>query len=97
MELSFLPGDLRLRKTTDGIFVISIKSEEVFSTKAEKKALTEYHRIREDMERQFPPTPLSSEQKTELLLRYIATNFHSNTFKPPKKEKKAPGSTRTFG
>jgi hypothetical protein len=97
MQLTFLPGELCLKKSDDGMFVISLHNEEVFRTKMEKKALTEYNRIRKDMEQQFPPTPISQQQKTELLLRYIATNFHSNTFKPPKKEKKAPGSTRTWG
>lgn len=97
MQLSFLPGELYLKKGPDGTFTVTIQGNEVLTTKVEKKALAEYNRIREDMEKQFPPTPISPERKTQLLLNYFATNFHANTFKPPKKEKKAPGSTRTFG
>lgn len=97
MELSFVPGQLYLRKRPDGTFTVTIGAEEVFRGKNEKKALAEYNRIRKDMEHRFPPTPLSPQERGEMLLRYLATDFHANTFKPPKKERKAPGSTRTFG
>jgi hypothetical protein len=97
MEISFLPGELCLKKASDGTFTITIASEQVFSGKNEKKALTEYNRIRKDMEEKFPPIPLTPQQRTEMLMRYLGSNFHANTFKPSNKDKKPRGSTRTFG
>jgi hypothetical protein len=73
--------------------------EEVFSTRTEKKAIAEFNKIRREMEPMFPPTELTPEEKTRLLLKCIAESrvgLDHNSFRPEEKKKKS-GSTRTFG
>jgi hypothetical protein len=99
MNLSFLPGELKLEKLQDGSYVITVRGEEVFSTRMEKKAITEFNKIRREMEAMFPPTELTREEKTKLLLQYIGdrrVGLDHNSFRPEEKKKKS-GSTRTFG
>lgn len=99
MNLSFLPGELHLNKQDDGLYVITVRGEEVFATRVEKKAITAFNKIRREMESIFPPTELTPEEKTKLLLKYIADSrlgLDHNSFRPEEKKKKS-GSTRTFG
>ncbi|HEX8174635.1 MAG TPA: hypothetical protein VF543_05910 [Pyrinomonadaceae bacterium] len=97
MKLSFFPGDLHLTKTQDGSYVITIKGEEVFNGRNEKKAIAEFNKIRKDMETLYPARELSVEEKTAALMRYIGQSLGV-----PKESKKpgrkyTPGSTNTFG
>lgn len=99
MKLSFFPGELYLTKQQNGLYVITVRGEEVFSTRAEKKALAQFNKIRGEMESLFPPTELTPEEKTKLLLKYVAerkVGLDHNSFRPEEKKKKS-GSTRTFG
>lgn len=99
MNLSFLPGELHLIKQQDGTYVITVRGEEIFTTRAEKKAVSEFNRIRRQMESQFPARVLSPEEKTKTLLKYInesRVGLDHNSFRPQEKKKKT-GSTRTFG
>jgi hypothetical protein len=98
MELNFIPGELKLEKQRDGDYVVTIKGEEVFRGKVEKKALAEYNRIRKQMEQEFPPHELTPEQKRKALERMIADIKYTqvrNESKKPIKDKIA--KTRTFG
>ena len=96
MYLSFVPAELYLRKTDDGAFVVTMKSQEVFRTTSSKKALTKFNELRRQLEAQFPTREFTAEEKAELLQKHIAeTIVGQNTHRPRKKLK--PGSTRTFG
>lgn len=95
MNLSFLPGQLQLSKQDDGTYLITIRGEEVFKSTNEKKAIAKFNNIRKDMEAQFPPQPLSPEEKSRLLREYISKD-HS-TFKGLPARKYKPGSSNTFG
>ena len=97
MKLSFLPGELCLEKNYAGFYVITIQEQEVFSTRLEKKAISEYNKIRKEMEAQFPAHELSREQKTQLLLNYIAQLPRVSPVAKGRKKKYVPGSTNTFG
>lgn len=97
MKLSFLPGELYLEKNCDGLYLVSIQGQEIFSTRLEKKAISEYNKIRKEMEAQFPAHELSREQKTQLLLNYIAQLPRVSPVAKGRKKKYVPGSTNTFG
>jgi hypothetical protein len=97
MNLSFLPGELHLTKSQDGYYSITIQNEEVFNTRVEKKAIAEYNKIRKEMEVQFPARELSREEKTYLLLQYIAQIPKVSPVAKARKKKYVPGSTNTFG
>jgi hypothetical protein len=98
MELSFLPGELYLKKTSDGTFVITIQGEEIFRGKIEKKALTEYNRIRKDMEEKYPARELTPEEKSEALRKWMMDAKITEVRNSTRKDKpdKIKG-TRTFG
>lgn len=95
MKLTFIPGQLELNKQADGAYLVTIRGEEVFQSKDEKKALAKFNSIRKDMEAQFPPREISVEEKTRLLLNYISTD--QSTFKGLPRRKYKAGSTNTFG
>ncbi len=98
MKLSFLPGDLHLTKENDGTYVVTEKGNELFRTRQEKKAITKFNSIRQQLEAQFPPHKLTLEEKAAALSRslmdYKLVQVRAST-KPPKKDKIR--GTRTFG
>jgi hypothetical protein len=98
MQLSFLPGELYLKKMSDGTYVITIQGEEVFKSKIEKKALTEYNKIRKDMETKYPARELTTEEKSEALRRWVMDSKIVAVRNSTRKDKpdKIKG-TRTFG
>ncbi len=95
MNLSFLPGELQLTKRQDGSYLITVQGIEILNTRHEKKAITEFNKIRKEMESQFPAHELSREEKRYLLLKYIGESQVIPT--TVKKKKYKPGSTNTFG
>ena len=97
MNLSFLPGGLHLEKKQDGSYRVTIQGQEVLNTRSEKKAISEYNKIRKEMESQFPAHELSQEEKTQLLLKYIAQLPRVSPVAKERKKKYVPGSTNTFG
>jgi hypothetical protein len=98
MQLSFFPGELFLKKIADGTFVITIKGEEVFKGKIEKKAITEYNRIRKDMEQKYPARELTPEEKNAALKKWMMDCASREVRNSTRKDKpdKIKG-TRTFG
>lgn len=64
MNLSFLPGELHLSKTTSGDYVIKIQDEEVFTTRNEKKAIIKFNTLRKEMESKFPPHEITPEEES---------------------------------
>lgn len=97
MNLSFLPGQLFLNKEPDGSYVITLKGDEVFRGKMEKKAITKYNKLRAELEQQFPAREMSSEEKAQLLNKHIATDSISHNGDRHQKQRIKSGSTRTFG
>lgn len=97
MRLAFLPGELVLEKIGRD-YVVTIQGEEVFKSAIEKKALTEYNRLRKEMEIRFPATEMTPEQKRkalENLIGEIKFTQVRNSMKKPIEKKIA--KTRTFG
>lgn len=98
MRLSFLPGDLHLTKERDGSYLVTMQGQEVLRTRVEKKALTRFNAVRNELERQFPARELTAEEKRAALAKYLldykAAEVRAST-KPTKKEKVR--GTRTFG
>jgi len=70
MRLSFLPGGLLLVKQGSE-YLITIGDEEVFKSCDEKKALKKFNDVRRRMEKDYPATELTKEQKQEALKRLI--------------------------
>lgn len=97
MNLSFLPGDLHLKKAQDGSYWITVQGKEILRTRSEKKAISEFNKIRKEMESQFPARELSREEKTQLLLKYISESQGVSKFARVRKKKYVPRSTNTFG
>lgn len=98
MNLSFVPGELRLDTDATGEHVITIAGEEVFRSRYDKKAITRYNEIRREMEERFPAHELTPEEKQKSLQRLIGDFKYTavrNSMKTPKKDKI--GKTRTFG
>ena len=98
MRLSFLPGDLHLIREQDGSYLVTMQGEEILRTRIEKKALTRFNAVRNELETQFPARKLTPEEKraalSKYLLDYKAAEVRAST-KPPKKDKVR--GTRTFG
>jgi hypothetical protein len=71
MNLSFIPGDLHLAKRADGIFVVTMRSEEILSTKSQKSALTKFNSLRAKLETEIPRHVPTAEEKAEFLQREV--------------------------
>jgi hypothetical protein len=97
MNLSFLPGELNLKKTKEGSYLITIQGKGILNTTSEKKALAEFNRIRKEMESRFPAHDLSREEKTQLLMKYIGESQGIPKESKKQGRKYTPGSTNTFG
>ena len=96
MKLSFLPGDLHLRKESDE-FVLTLAGEQVLRTKVEKKAVTRFNALRAEMESKYPARDLTPEEKAELLQRAITDGMLGHNSLGGRKKKTTAGGTRTFG
>lgn len=70
MRLCFLPGGLLLTKNGNE-YVIAIEDSEVFRSESQKGALKRFNAIRREMEKKYPATELTKEQKEEALKRLI--------------------------
>lgn len=97
MNLSFLPGDLHLNKSTDGDYVIKIQGEEVFTTRTEKKAIAKFNALRKDMESQFPAHEITPEQKKAILQRMIMHQMMGEVKRDMASPAKKKNKTKTFG
>lgn len=54
MNLSFLPGELRLLQDADGFFVVKMASQEILRTKSRRSALAKFNSLRAELEERFP-------------------------------------------
>lgn len=97
MNLSFLPGDLHLRKADSGEYVVIIDGKEILSTKSQRVALNKFNTLRAELEKRFPARELTKEEKAELLRREIENSLVGDNSLGGRKKKTTAGGTRTFG
>lgn len=97
MNLSFLPGDLRLSKSGDGHYLVTMGGQEILNTKSQRSALAKFNSLRAELERKFPLRPPTAEEKAELLRREINDSLLGHNSLGGRKKKTTAGGTRTFG
>jgi hypothetical protein len=97
MNLSFLPGELRLNKTAAGDYMIKIQGEEVFTTQNEKKAITKFNALRKEMEAKFPPYAITPEEKKAILQRMIMHQMMGEVKRDMASPAEKKNETKTFG
>jgi hypothetical protein len=97
MNLSFLPGELHLSKTTSGDYVIKIQDEEVFTTRNEKKAIIKFNTLRKEMESKFPPHEITPEERKAILQRMIMHQMMGEVKRDMASPAKKKNKTKTFG
>lgn len=97
MNLSFLPADLHLSKSGDGLFVIKMGDREILSTKSRRSALAKFNALRAELEKKFPTREPTPEEKAELLHREINDSLLGHNSLGGRKKKTTAGGTRTFG
>jgi hypothetical protein len=94
--LSFLPAELFLKETEEGVFVVSMRDEELLRTGSSAKAVAKFNDVRRQLESKYPAGELTAQEKAELFQKHLSeTILQQSTYRPRKKLK--PGSTRTFG
>jgi hypothetical protein len=97
MNLSFLPGDLRLSKSVGGHFVVTLAGKEILNTKSQRSALAKFNALRAELEKRFPSRQPTAEEKAELLQREINDSLLGRNSLGGRKKKTTAGGTRTFG
>jgi hypothetical protein len=97
MNLVFLPGDLRLSKSADGLFIVTMCGEEILSTRSQRSAVTKFNALRAELEKKFPRRELTAQEKHELLQREISDSLLGHNSLGGRKKKTTAGGTRTFG
>jgi hypothetical protein len=95
MRLYFAKAELLLEKVAEE-YVLTMAAEELGRFKQEKKAVTEYNRIRRDLEAKLPPTELSEEDRRVLLGKFLADGLVGHNSMRAEIRKK-PAKSRTFG
>lgn len=96
MKLSFVPGELYLAKQPDGLYVVTVRGEEVLKTSSEKAALVKYHQLRKELGGQHPAHEPTSEERAALLRKEIGESLVDENHYAPQALKKGKRSTRTF-
>ena len=71
LNLSFLPGDLRLSKDAQGFFVLTLADREILKTKSQRAASAKYHSLRREIEKMFPAVETTPADKRTLLEREV--------------------------
>lgn len=74
VNLSFLPGDLHLIQSDDGLFILTMAGKKILSTKSEPHALHKFNTLRMELEHRFPAREVSAETKAELLQKEVAAS-----------------------
>jgi hypothetical protein len=97
MNLSFVPGDLHLRKSEKGDFVLTLAGQEIISTKSQRVAVAKFNSLRAELEERFPAREMTAEEKAELLRREIKDSLVGHNSLGGRKKKTSAGGTRTFG
>ena len=97
INLSFLPGDLKLSKSEDGHFVVTMAGREILNTKSQRSALAKFNSLRAELEKKFLSRQPTAEEKAELLKHEINDSLLGHNSLGGRKKKTTAGGTRTFG
>jgi len=97
MNLSFIPGDLHLKKDAHGHFIVTMSGQQVLATKSQRAALARYNALRLDLERKLPMHNPTAAEKAELLQKEINNSLVGHNSLGGRKKKTSAGGTRTFG
>lgn len=97
MNLSFLPGDLHLKKDHSGRFIVTMAGQQILSTKSQRSAVAKFNDLRAELETKFPSRQPTAEEKAELLQREINNSLVGHNSLGGRKKKTTAGGTRTFG
>ena len=83
MKLSFLPAELFLTSTPDGVFVIRCQGEVVFTTRREKAAVKRFNELRSELQGSHPVAEISADEKARLLNKHIGEQLvDDNHYRP---------------
>lgn len=94
MKLYFSGAELLLRMVA-GEYILEMAGKEIGRFGSEKKAVSEFNRIRRELEVKLPPPQLTDADKQAMLQRYLADNLIGDCpDRPPPKKR---GRSRTFG
>jgi len=74
VNLSFIPGDLHLTQSDDGLFILTMAGKKILSTKSEPYAIHKFNTLRTELEHSFPARELAAETKAELLRNEVAAS-----------------------
>jgi hypothetical protein len=96
MRLYFARGELLLHKNDAGEYSLVHGGVILATFKSEKRAVTEYNRIRQELEQTMPPAEVTPEDRRALLEKYVADTLvkHNSMKDGPAKK---PARSRTFG
>ena len=97
MKLAFFPGELHLTSSDDGSYLVTVRGQEILRTRSKHRAVQKFNEVRLGMEKMFPSTELTAEEKAEILRKSIANYVVNSSSVPRKKKKSSARSTRTFG
>lgn len=97
MKAAFIPGNLHLSETEDGFHVVSRNGGEVFRTRSEKAAASQFNKLRKEMEADYPAAPLTQGQKEEIFKQARLDSMIGSNSLGGRKKKTTAGGTRTFG
>lgn len=90
MRLYFAKAELLLQKRPEGDFILELAGKRLGTFKQEKKAVAAYNKIRQDFEKHFPPTEMTSHERRKLLEQHLADDLvgHNSWLEPQKKPAK---------
>ncbi len=97
MNLSFIPGDLHLKKNTSGDFVVTMSGQEILSSKSQRIAVARFNALRAELAEKIPMHVPTAEEKAELLQKEINNSLVGHNSLGGRKKKSTAGSSRTFG
>lgn len=97
MNLSFVPGELQLRKNDQDEFVVTMAGEQLLSTRSQRAALGKFNAVRKELEAKFPSREPTPEEKAEFLRREVGDSLVGHNSLGGRKKKTTAGGTRTFG
>ncbi|SRR6266849_5182780 len=96
MKLYFKRAELLLHQNADGEYLLEMGNVSLGLFKSQKQAISEYNKIRNELERELPPAKLTAADRRALLDQYLADNLLKHNSLRDTQAKKPPKS-RTFG
>jgi hypothetical protein len=97
MKMSFMPGDLHLKKEHSGEYVVTIAGVEILRGHSEKQAASRFKQLRKEMETKYPARELTQAERQEMLREAVGDSLVGRNSLGGRKKKTSAGGTRTFG